>query len=267
MISLSVAANLWAVSVPTTVGFVRFVRVMTAQRSKNWGHDAFQPIQPAGPDLIAVGCELALLRNWKIDRSRKAALNRYNRYSPTWGAVFSQRVCERIESRESIKAPSMNGFLGTRGSFMLDLVFASMLAAVPLLLLSGWLVRYRKQYGTHRKLQMVLSVVLLVAVAAFELEMRLFGWTDRAVDSPFWIDGRSNDWIDYSLMLHLCFAIPTPFIWGFVVYKAMKKFPNPPEPSAHSRSHRFWGRIAMAGLTLTALTGSVFYWLAFAAKA
>ena len=158
----------------------------------------------------------------------------------------------------------MDGFLGTRGSFMLDFVFAAMLATVPLLVVSRVLVQ-RASYQVHRRLQMALSVILLVAILGFELEMRIFGWRQRAVDSPFWVDGAMNDWIDGSLILHLCFAIPTPFLWGFVLYKAMRNFPKPPGPSDHSASHRFWGRIAMAALTLTAVTGVAFYWLAFAA--
>ena len=159
----------------------------------------------------------------------------------------------------------MNGFLGTRGSFMLDFVFAAMLATVPMLVFSRALAR-RARYGVHRKMQIALSTILLIAIVGFEVEMRLFGWRERAIASPFWLDGAVNDWIDYSLILHLCFAIPTPFLWGFVLYKALRKFPKPPVPSDHSASHRFWGSIAMGALTLTAMTGVVFYWLAFAAS-
>ena len=114
-------------------------------------------------------------------------------------------------------------------------------------------------------MQIVLSIILLTAVVAFELEMRIFGWKDRAVDSPYWQDGAINDWVDYSLIIHLCFAIPTPLIWAGVLYYALRRFPKPPEPADHSVHHRFWGHIAMIGLTLTAVTGSVFYWFAFVA--
>ena len=160
----------------------------------------------------------------------------------------------------------MDGFLGTRGSFMLDFVFTAMLATVPMLILSRYWARSAAKYGLHRRMQIFLSIVLLVAVVAFEVEIRIYGWKDRALDSPYWIDGAVNDWIDYSLLVHLCFAIPTPIIWACVFYFALRKFPKPPEPSEHSASHRFWGQIAMAGLTLTAITGSVFYWFAFVAS-
>ncbi len=149
---------------------------------------------------------------------------------------------------------------------MLDVVFASMVLAIPLLGISLWMVRTRRDYSVHRTIQMVLSVVLLIAVILFEVEIRMFGWTDRAMASPFWVAGGWNDWIDGSLAIHLLFAIPTPFLWAWVLLGAVRKFPRPPEPNDHSRAHRFWGRLAMGGLTMTAITGSIFYVLAFVAS-
>ncbi len=159
----------------------------------------------------------------------------------------------------------MGGFLSTRGSFMLDGVFIAMMAVIPLMGLSRYLVRNRKSYTAHKTIQLSLATILLLAVIGFEVEMRMFGWTDRAAASRFWVDGRLNDWIDYSLAIHLCFAIPTPFLWGYIIYRAWRGFPRPPHPSAHSASHRFWGRIGMGAMTMTALTGWCFYWLAFVA--
>jgi uncharacterized membrane protein YozB (DUF420 family) len=159
----------------------------------------------------------------------------------------------------------MNGFLGTRGSLMLDLVVVSMTAIVPLMLTSVWLVRRKRQFATHKRLQMMLALLLLLVVAAFEIEMRMFGWSDRAQSSPFWRDGRFNDPVDYSLALHLCFAIPTPLVWGTIIYRALRGFAKPVEPGEHSRFHRRWGKLGVAVMTATALTGWIFYYLAFAA--
>ena len=160
----------------------------------------------------------------------------------------------------------MPGFLSTRGSFMLDLVFTAMMVVVPLLAVSRFLVKSRRAYQAHKVLQLTLAVVLLVAVIAFEVEIRSFGWADRAMGSPYWVDGRWNDWIDRSLAVHLCFAIPTPLLWAWLIYKALRGFPRPAAPSAHSRQHRFWGNVAMLGMALTAITGWCFYWLAFIAE-
>jgi uncharacterized membrane protein YozB (DUF420 family) len=159
----------------------------------------------------------------------------------------------------------MDGFLGTRGSFMLDLVVVGMGLTVPLLLFSVWLVRSKKKYGNHKRLQLLIAFVLLAVVIAFEIEMRLFGWTERATASPFWREGAFNDWVDYSLAIHLCFAIPTPFIWGVIIFFAWRGFPRPPSPGDHSRFHRRWGKLAVAAMLATAVTGWIFYYFAFAA--
>ncbi len=126
-------------------------------------------------------------------------------------------------------------------------------------------MRNRQAYTQHKLIQIGLAVILLIAVVGFELEMRLFGWTQRAEASPYWVTGRGNDWIDYSLLLHLCFAIPTPFLWGWLVIGVLRGFPQPPSPSEHSQRHRILGTIAMIFMTMTAVTGWCFYWLAFAA--
>ncbi len=157
------------------------------------------------------------------------------------------------------------GFLGTRGSFMLDFVFLAMFAVVPLMGISIYLVKYRRQFQLHRRIQITLGLVLLLAVVAFEIDMRINGWKHLAEPSAYWVDGSWNDWIDYGLMIHLLFAVPTPIIWCVVIGKAMRRFSNPPEPNEYSKSHTFWAWIAAFAMTMTAITGSIFYWLAFAA--
>lgn len=157
------------------------------------------------------------------------------------------------------------GFLGTRGSLMIDVVFLAMFAVLPVLFWSVYMVRSTHAYALHKRIQLLLGAVLFVAVTAFEIEMRVMGWQHRAEPSPFWRAGRWNDWIDWSLIIHLGCAIPTFFLWVWVIASAWRAFPRPPAPSSHSRSHRFWGWCAAIGMTLTAATGWVFYWLAFVA--
>ncbi len=157
------------------------------------------------------------------------------------------------------------GPLGTRGSLMLDMVILAMLGVVPVMTWSIWQVKYRRRYALHKGTQLVLAALLLVTVGAFELEMRLYGWTERARPSTFWRDGRWNDAIDYTLGIHLVFAIPTLLLWVVVVVQALRHFPRPVAPCAYSPRHRLWGRIAAIGLTLTAVSGAVFYYVAFVA--
>lgn len=148
---------------------------------------------------------------------------------------------------------------------MLDVVFTAMFAVLPALLASIYLVRFRRRYRWHKRMQLVIAGVLLVAVTAFEVDMRLHGWQHLARPSPYWREGPWNDWVDYSLAIHLTCAIPTLVLWVVVSAAALWRFPVPPTPSAHSRWHRRYGATAVVGLVLTAVTGWMFYWLAFAA--
>ena len=114
-----------------------------------------------------------------------------------------------------------NGPLPWRGSFMLDFVFVAMIAVVPILAVSVYLVKFRHKYHLHKQIQVVLGVVLLLTVTVFELDMRFgSGWKEFAEASPHY---NGDEWslVWYSLIVHLCFAIPTPLLWIFVIVTAL----------------------------------------------
>jgi putative membrane protein len=152
----------------------------------------------------------------------------------------------------------MDGFLGTRASIMLDVVFLAMFAVIPIMGWSIWLVKYRRSYALHKMVQLVLGGVLLVTVVLFELDIRLNGWQHLAESSPYF-----HTWVFYSLYVHLCFAVTTALLWVFVIVQALRKFPKPPAPCAYSPKHVIWGKLAAIDMLMTAVTGWVFYWLAF----
>ncbi len=151
---------------------------------------------------------------------------------------------------------------------MLDVVFVAMFVVVPVLALSIYLVKYRRQFGLHKKLQLTMATVLLVAVLLFELDIRINGWEQRASPSPYF--DSAHKWTSLAglaLLVHLSFAVPTLVLWTIVVVQALRKFSRPPQPGLHSQWHVRWATIGAAGMVLTAITGWVFYWLAFVATA
>src|SRR5262245_12721574 len=165
-------------------------------------------------------------------------------------------------------ARGLHGFLGTRGSLMLDVVFLAMFVVVPALGVSIWLVKRRRAYPLHKSLQLTMASVLLAAVTLFEVDMQFFTeWERLAAPSPYF--DAAHKWtcpVGISLIVHLSFAVPTLLLWVFVVVQALRKFPRPPAPGMHSPAHRQTGWLAAIGMTLTAVTGWTFYWLAFVAK-
>ncbi len=176
------------------------------------------------------------------------------------GGPSCGRMEYRILSELAMDFPGWNGFLGTRASFMLDFVCVAMLAVVVVLAWSVWQVRQHQRYALHRRVQLGLAGLLLVVITGFELDVRLHGWQERAAGE---IGGQATQLVLVALSIHLVFAVTTVLLWITVVVLALRRFPNPPQPNAHSAFHRRWGRIAAWDMLLTAVTGWVFYVLAF----
>ena len=158
--------------------------------------------------------------------------------------------------------PGIDGFLGTRATLVLDLLVTAMLVVVLVLGWSIYQVRYRRRFLLHKRTQITLGAVLLVVIILFEVDVRLHGWESRAAGE---IDGAASAAVWYALYVHLVFAVTTVVLWPLVIFLALRNFPNPPRPALHSRIHVPLARAAAVDMVLTAVTGWVFYWLAFVA--
>ncbi len=154
----------------------------------------------------------------------------------------------------------VDGFLGTRASLMLDLFVVIMAVVVAALGWSVYEVKYRRRFGLHRYIQVFLGLALLAAVVVFELDIRLNGWRDRAAGA---IGGEVPAGVWVALAVHLVFAISTVLLWPVVIVAALRGFGNPPVPGPHSRWHKPWARVAALDLVATAITGWIFYLVAF----
>ncbi len=168
----------------------------------------------------------------------------------------------------AVSARGIDGFLGTRASIGMDVVLVGLLALLPVLVWSIALVR-RGRYLAHKRLQLFIVAALLAAILVFEIDVRLVSdWKTRAAGGPAW-GGSANTWwpagVLVALGIHLVFAVSTLVLWAWVVWEALTRFPTPPMPNAHGPRHRLMARLAAADLVLTAITGTIFYWLAFVA--
>ena len=154
------------------------------------------------------------------------------------------------------------GILGTRASLMMDIVVLAMVLALPVLAVSIYLVKYRRNYVAHKRIQLVLGMALGIAVLLFEVHVRLHGWTQRAITA-------SRPEIPAALWsllaVHVCLAVSSTVLLAITIVQALKHIPNPPRPCDYSTRHKAWGRVTASGLALTSVTGWIFYWWAFVA--
>lgn len=153
------------------------------------------------------------------------------------------------------------GFLPNRASGTLDFVVVAMVLVLAALGFSIYQVRNKKNPQLHRLVQLVTAIVLLVTLVGFEVDIRLNGWREMAEPSPYYDSGV----VSWSLWIHLMFAIPTPFIWAGVIGFGMSRFRASFQAGEFNRVHRIWGRVAAAFMVMTAITGWIFYYLAFVA--
>jgi hypothetical protein len=160
----------------------------------------------------------------------------------------------------------MDGFLGSRASLMLDVVFLAMFVVIPLLGWSVYAVKFQRRYAFHKRMQLTLAAVLAVAVALFELDMRINGWRSRAQASPYFGSEAAPGLVWDALYVHMFFAVTTAILWTAVTIQALRHFSNPPQPGLHSAWHLRFGKLAAFDMLMTAVTGWTFYWLAFVAK-
>ena len=58
-------------------------------------------------------------------------------------------------------------------------------------------------------------------------------------------------------------AISAVLLWAITLTHGWKRIPKPPQPSPHSGRHKLLGWLSTISLTLTSVTGLVFYYYAF----
>jgi hypothetical protein len=143
---------------------------------------------------------------------------------------------------------------------MLDFVAVAMFLILPILSYSLYLVKVRKNYLAHKRLQIFLGLLLLVAVVLFEVDIRIYGWRHLAEPSPYYATA-----LFPILYIHLFFAISTSLLWIVTILLAIRNFPSVPRPGPHSTLHKRLAWPAAITMYITAITGWTFYWMAFVA--
>ena len=129
---------------------------------------------------------------------------------------------------------------------------------MPILAFSIYLVKSKKNYAAHKKLQIFISTILGVAILIFEVDVRLNGWLHLAKESVYY-----DTFLWPLFYLHLTLAILTTLLWVIVFWRALKNFSVPVQPNEHSPFHKSWAPWASIGLFVTTLTGITFYYAAF----
>lgn len=152
------------------------------------------------------------------------------------------------------------GFLGTRGDILMDLVVLSFLVILPVLMIS-WRAARRGNYAQHRAIQISLVLVLAVAVGLFEVDLKLSGGIFELTRESSYAGTTLLNGLIYG---HTLVAIGSTLVWVPLVIVSLRKFANPPVSNAFGPTHRKWGRLGMLLMMASGLSAVPLYYLGFA---
>lgn len=154
------------------------------------------------------------------------------------------------------------GFLGTRADILVDIVTLSFIVILPVLAISWWLVRSKKDYSSHRKIQLYLGISLGIVVAIFEYDLSASGGIFEITRGGIYEGTAVLNWTIY---IHTIFAVLATIIWTGLIITSLIKFGRPPRPNAFSGKHRFFGRVGMIAMIGAAITSPPLYYFGFIA--
>ena len=130
------------------------------------------------------------------------------------------------------------GFLGTRADILIDVVTLSFIIILPILIVSWRLARTRKDYSSHRTIQLYLGIALGVVVAIFEYDLSTSGGIFELVKGSAYEGTAILNWTIY---IHTLFAIAATVIWAGLIIMSLIKFGKPPQPNAFSKNASLLG--------------------------
>ncbi len=149
----------------------------------------------------------------------------------------------------------MEGFLGTRADFIVDLVM-TISGFLPFLLVFTFYLAVKGRHKLHKFLQITLFSIVVVLVIALEWDVQFGGLSGISDKSPY--AGTTELLIVF--LVHLFFAMSSFFGWLWLIIKSAKRYPE-----NFNFNHKKWGKILFFGIVMMAVTGWLLYWMTFAA--
>lgn len=146
----------------------------------------------------------------------------------------------------------------TRADLVVNLTYLATLLA-PLVSLVSYGLARRRRYAAHRRVQLVLLGVCVLAVLALELHIRLAGGSGALLQRG------SAEWAGAAralLLVHIGAAVLTYILWGTLAVLSIRRF-RATLPGAFSRRHRQLGWLVFCGLCFTTASATGMYLFAF----
>lgn len=153
---------------------------------------------------------------------------------------------------------SIQGFLGTKALFFMDLV-TIYFALLPFLLAFSIKQAIKKEYKKHFFSQTIILIFTLVIVLIFEVGVRLTGgFLEYAKSSSI-----SYDFLVLFLIVHIIIAILAVAGWLYLYISSYKQYKLSGFKSFKDSNHKKIAKAIFASLTLTSIMGVCIYLFLF----
>ena len=150
-------------------------------------------------------------------------------------------------------------FINSRADALIDVVVLLTILSVPILYYAIALVR-RGEIESHKRVQLFLTFVFIVATLALEIDLRLQGGMAHFVKGGAY---ENTLFLNVILYGHLAVAFVNALLWIALPLLSWRRFHQKELPGPFSKTHRKWGKLAALFCVLTALSGVALYLFGF----
>ncbi len=150
------------------------------------------------------------------------------------------------------------GFLSNKAPLFMDLVSLYFLI-FPFLLFVGIFIVHKKKFLLHKWYQLGLFFLTLAVIIFFEIGIRWIGGFKEFLDQS----SISHEFFISYLSVHIFIALISVVGWVIILIKSHLSSKRNNFDSPFFKKHKFYGRLLILGLTLTAYSGAGIYAMLF----
>ena len=155
---------------------------------------------------------------------------------------------------------SQGGFLGTRATFLIDII-VSFLVILPIIVMISIFLVKRNYIKIHQFLQVSLFLISISALA-------LFAYSVHYVEGFEYLIQKSSVGAKEAfviLTVHVTTVVITILIWFLTIFYALNDRKRRALPGVYSEPHKRAGRRVLLGIVMMALTSLTIYFVLYIA--
>ena len=154
---------------------------------------------------------------------------------------------------------SQDGFLGTRATFMIDIII-SFLVVLPIIIMIS-ISLAKRDFKINQFIQIFLLITTIGALALFAYSVHYVEGFESLIQQS----GVGAKEAFVVLIVHVTMVVITILIWFLTLFHAINDGRRRALPGVYSESHKRAGRRVLFGIIIMAITSISIYWILYIA--